>query len=345
MITPNDIGFYKALDMTYSPTSGGRMSNNPIVSNVLRSLFNDVDYSELQAGTNIKRKLFVKNSNTDNLGAHNPLLFLGRAPSTTAREFLILGTQTNILSAVGASPRRYGCCNISQAVTAGDTIVKVVTPSVSYNLFQVGDTVVITSRSTPAKVSSDPLETDVPLEVKKITAVSYSGDAATITVDSAFDNPYPLSRVNGSTTYYSRVAGCITQDVIRAKLAYTSKVSTAGTFDETLSLADNTAAIQQTITLTFTSPVAYTAVGDTLGSLGTGSVSTNFSPVNPTLSRPYFLLAATSFGGVWAAGDTLTLTMTPAAIPLWAELLVPSGSTAVDIETFRLWVMFNTGSN
>jgi len=345
MITPNDIGFLKAVDMTYSPTSGGRMSNNAITSNTLRNLFADVDYSELQAGTNIKRKLFVKNSNTDNLSAHNPLLFLGKTPTSTAREFLILGTQTNTLSGVGTSPRRYGCCNISQAVAAGDTIVKVTTPSVSYNLFQVGDTVVITSRSTPAKVSSDPLETDVPLEVRKITAVSYSGDTATITVDSAFDNPYPLSRVNGTTTYYSRVASCITQEVIRAKLAYTSKASTAGTFDDSLSLADNTAAIQQTITLTFTSPTSYAAVGDTLGSLGTGSVSTNFSPINPTFSRPYFLLAATSFGGTWVTGDTLTLTLSPASIPVWLELLVPSGSTAVELEMFRLWVIFNSGSN
>ena len=66
--------------------------------------------------------------------------------------------------------------------------------------------------------------------------------------------------------------------------------SVGGTYDHTNFpiLAHNTGSIEQNITFDpFTSSTAFTLVGDTLGSLGSGNISgVNCAPNNPAVGDP-----------------------------------------------------------
>jgi hypothetical protein len=84
--------------------------------------------------------------------------------------------------------------------------------------------------------------------------------------------------------------------------------------------------MEDTITITMTSASNFSASGAYYGSMGTGSVSADFSPVNPDTGQPYFTLAADGWGGTWQAGDTIVCDIHPSAIPVLMCQEIPEES-------------------
>ena len=84
--------------------------------------------------------------------------------------------------------------------------------------------------------------------------------------------------------------------------------------------------VEQTWTLTFTDATNYTVVGDTLGSVGSGTTAADFAPSNPAVSKPYFTLESAGWGGTWAAAQTIVFQTHPNAIPIWETRVVPAGA-------------------
>jgi len=160
-------------------------------------------------------------------------------------------------------------------------------------------------------------------EFATIDSVSWSTDQATIGLTTGLTHGY-LSAT--PTT----ISSCIESATLETSTDNWIESSTGGTYDEAGSPVtnDNLGGIEQTWTLTFTSTTDFSVVGDVVGSIGTGSVSTNFTPVNATFAQPYFSLLSAGWGGSWAVNDTLVFQTHPAAQPFFCELIVDAGTAS-----------------
>ena len=87
----------------------------------------------------------------------------------------------------------------------------------------------------------------------------------------------------------------------------------------------NAGAISERWALIFTSSTAFRLVGESTGQIATGDINSNFSPINPATSVPYFTILATGWGSGWSTGNVLRLNTTGANGPVWAaRAVIPS---------------------
>lgn len=299
--------------------NGGRMSPAQIVSGVKNNLFPDVSQAERTSGSVKWRKAFIHVASAQDTALLNTKVFLDAL--TPAGDFVLFqpGTHTDTQDAITGRP--YGIGTLAAALSSGATQVQVVCEHPSYDTlqpFRVGDTIRISDRPATGGTGNE--------EFVTISAVSYSGGVATIDFSPALANAYATSNTVVSTVY---PAG----DVI-ASVSGIAVSSASGTLDATNGnlVAPNRSAIADTFTVTFTSATAFSASGVVSGILGNGSITADFSPLNSAFGGPYFTLKAAAWGGTWQAGDSVTFTTTPAAIPVWYRREVPAGtaSTAND---------------
>lgn len=59
----------------------------------------------------------------------------------------------------------------------------------------------------------------------------------------------------------------------------------------------------------------FDCIGENLGKVGTGSINTDFAPINPVSGKPLFMLPALGWGGSWPAGRVLRLNVVGAITP------------------------------
>jgi len=93
-----------------------------------------------------------------------------------------------------------------------------------------------------------------------------------------------------------------------------------------------------TVTITDGSTGAFDVTGDTLGSVGSGNISSDFEPINPDFSTAYFKLLAAGWGGTWNTGDTLVFETHPSAAPVWEVYTVPANTPSLTGEYIDLAV-------
>ena len=151
-------------------------------------------------------------------------------------------------------------------------------------------------------------------------AFFYTGNVATIELADQVANAYGVANTFG--------AGCIYEDEVRCSFDNWNENSSAGTYDETTypPVLFNDGTVEEDWTLTFTSGSSFAVSGAYYGSLGTGSVGVDFSPINPDTGQPYFTIRAAGWAGTWASGDMVSFTTHPSAIPVLLENEVPAGT-------------------
>lgn len=59
----------------------------------------------------------------------------------------------------------------------------------------------------------------------------------------------------------------------------------------------------------------FECIGEHLGNVGLGNLTTDFSPINPVSGKPYFTLPAIGWGGSWAAGNVFRINTVGAITP------------------------------
>lgn len=150
---------------------------------------------------------------------------------------------------------------------------------------------------------------------------SYSGNTATVHLENAVANSFGTANTYG--------AGCIYVGEVKTSFESWSENSSSGTYDENNypPVLFNDGAERDTFTLQFTSATNFDCTGSNLGSLGSGSISADFSPSNPYTGEPLFTIRSAGWGGTWASGDTVSFTTNPSAIPIWLKEVVPSGTS------------------
>jgi hypothetical protein len=299
--------------------NGGRMAASQAVSGVKNNLLPDVTASERAAGATKWRKAFVHVASAVDAALLNVRLFLDAL--SPGDDFITFhaGTQTDTEDQVTA--RGYGIGTLNVAAGAGAESIQVLCENLAaytaLEPFRVGDTVRISDRPSLGGAGNE--------EWKTLTGVTYGGSYATL----AFAGS-PLANAYG--TAGTLVSSVMELASVAAAFSGWSETSAAGTYAEGAAgnvVVHNKGAIQQIWTLTFTSPTAFTASGDTVGALAAGAIGADYAPLNPATGTPYFTIKAAGWGGTWAINDTVSFTAAPAAVPLWYRRQVPAGANSM----------------
>jgi hypothetical protein len=261
--------------------------------------------------------VFIHVVNDEGLALLAPKIYVAAPTKGDDRVTIFAGTYTNTQSGITGTEQQYGSGTLNTNVSQGATTCAVLVEGPADDIFKAGMTVRISDRQTVDSIGNEQF-------LVLASDASYAGAVATLT----FTTPLSYNFSTASPTYVSSVYA---PPDVQASIADFALVSAAGTFD---SIAhpiqpNNVGSIEQLWTVTFTSSTSYTVTGDTVGSVGPGTVGTNFVPANPAFSKPYFVLPSAGFGGTFAAGNTLQFRTHPAAVPVWYRRVVPPGATSI----------------
>jgi hypothetical protein len=324
-------------------SNGGRISFADAGDDVIHDLIDSITAAQREAGATLWYKAFKRIANVDSLSVADSWLYLADVlTSTDMTARLAAGTFTDTEADI-SSPRLYGAGTLDTAVLAGDSAIIVNTiDGAADTIFQVGDWVAITDLADDSDATGH-------IEFHQIATagVSWAGDQATINIDGTLKYAYATSRSVSGATVKTRIASCIKVAGIAGVVSNLVKTSANGTVDNTGANAIVVHGIggpTQNITYDFTSSTAFTITGDTLGSLGTGNITTTTAPNNAAVGYPYYTNPAGFWGGTWLTGDRVTFRIDPPALPFWIRLKIPAGAGPVSIERVKTWLSYYRAS-
>lgn len=98
----------------------------------------------------------------------------------------------------------------------------------------------------------------------------------------------------------------------------------------------NNGNIQERWALVFTSTTDFRCIGEYSGQIGTGSVNTDFAPINPVTSVPYFKVKKEGWGSGWASGNVLRFNTIAATYPVWVIRTVKQSEPTVLSDQFQI---------
>jgi hypothetical protein len=324
-LATTDIIFRTAAVQNDTAGNGGRMGATALADNVKNALFPDVRQAERLAGSEKWRKLFIHFAPAD-LSQALDVRVIPYDP-TPAGDWVVVypATQTDTQSAMtGALPSRaYGVAMLDIGPTAGATVLTVDLEAGAPAIFAAGDTVYITDKAAIGAAAGNEEYATV------ATAAAPSGGTQVVTLGAPLANSY------GSG---ARLASVLAPGDVLPTLSGQAVVSAAGVLNAGLVTLYPRSTVADTWTLTFTSASAFTASGSATGAVGSGTVGGSFGPNNANFGGSYFTLGAGALSGTFAAGDTVTFTTAPAAIPLWLRRAVPAGTLTYASNRFTLAV-------
>lgn len=312
-ILASDVKWKSSVTVNDTSGNGGRMTQTVIPSGVKNNLFPDVPKSERDAGSVKYRKVFIDVGNIDDHALVDAKVFVDMPTSGQDGVHIMAATFSDTQADIDASYKEHAAAMITESTAQTSTTIQVALDAADTQPFTIGDTVRITSRPS---VDASGFEGYFIL-----TAVNYTPSTAQLTLNN------PVGVVLGA--YGARVANLITVNEVTAGHVNLIKTSASGHFDAGFLTVYSLGAVHQTISLTFTSATAYSVQGDVSGVIGNGTVGAAFEPLNPATSTEMMRIGSQAWSGAWAAGDTLTFEMRPAAIPLWYKRIVPAGATEV----------------
>jgi hypothetical protein len=307
---------YKSKVVTNDTTNGGRMSSDQVVSGVVQNVWPHVTKAERAAGSTLYRKLFDKAANDDDETLINPIYFLDG--DTQGEDWIVFapGTQTDTVADMSIS-RWYGSGELKTAVSAGvDTILTVVMKdaSIANTIGLAQDTIVLNSKLTPDAASGY-------LDLVEVTnaSPSVSDNEVTFTLTAAVAHSFDAGTKVCAAFVASEDLECsITKDTDANSL-----------FDETEVVLDNIGTTRQTITFTFTSETAFTVAADDMTGLSSGSTASEYVVTNTDFSKPVITVPTSAWVGTPSSGNTVVITISPAAQPLWQKRVVPSSCASL----------------
>jgi len=360
-VVASEMKLKKSYTVMNGGTNGGVLGTSIITSGVRHGIFPRVSRSERTLGVTRHRKVFLMNENNSQEIANGALVYLNFPSTAGDRFYLALGTQTDIETNILATPPDWtGCGKLNANVTAGATSIQVLMENSDF-VFPANSILHISSNYKTAQtaaagvtpgasvaysggvwglsahngntmypngiwmdnnvvVTEDGTGHEEWLQVAAVAPYSYAGNVVTIQLASPVVDSY--------TTIDTWVGGCVGNTDVVATTSTYSKSSTGGSYNDVgfPVVPYNRGCIEDTITITFTGSGSYSASGSNAGALGSGTVSSAFSPVNPLTSSAYFTIPVGFFTGSWIAADTLTFKTHPSAIPIWLKEVVPAGT-------------------
>lgn len=227
-------------------------------------------------------------------------------------------------------------------VSIADNQGKLLAPA-QYSLDKAAGTVTLASPfsaidSTGAQLSL-PLTLSHRVEdMAALGAVSVGGELKLIT---QLNHDYPLegSFVSGAVhfgTLQARVSDIYDMKTDNGLFAPEGSESAAAEYDSINFpiLIANRNAVEDKWKIKFTSATAFQCFSQKRGLVGSGSISSDFSPLNPHTQEPYFTIRKEGWGGGWITSNVLGFTTKAAAAPFWAiRTVLPSNLPAPKDQT------------
>lgn len=322
-ISSSQMVFRKPDTVSDSASNGGVMTFNQIVSGVKNNLWNDIFESERLAGSTKYRKMFMQvnnnEANGDNVGLDlvAPRLFIETRTPGDDTVTIFLGTQSDTQSAISGSEDKFGMGTLVNTVSDGVSQIVVNVEDIGGSeaiLFRDGEKIRISDKTSISDSGNNE-------EYHTITGTpTVLANEVTIDIVGSLANGYAAG---------AKVSSVIEPGDVQAAISGYSLTSTSGTHSDAGIATDQTGTVQDTWTVTFTSATAFDVVGAATGSVGSGTVGSDFSPTNNDTGGNYFRLLSTEWGGTFAPAETVVFTTSPAAIPIWVRRDVPAGATTL----------------
>lgn len=316
--TESELKFFHCEERSSLPTNGGRLSTTEIISAAMNNVWPHVLRAERDNGSTLLRKLALK-IHQDGNGTLATTEFCIDGPTLgDDRIILFGGTATDTQADITGSERQYCAGGLVNPITAGSsTIVFAVKHADDLAGVDVGDDIRLTDKLTPASTSGN-------VEYHTVATKSVSGLQITITTESPIANNYAAYSAGSG----GKVGVIYPAGETRASNGTIVKTSAAGAFNSGSFplLWNNMGADEHEVSHEFTDNSGnFTAISDRFGSLGSGNISADWSPLHPTWNKPLYTIELETWEGTWAAGDTLVIPLHAAAAFAWEKRSVPVG--------------------
>lgn len=314
--------------VVYKPLTNGRCSATSIPSGLVQGVFPHVTSSQRVAGLVTDVKTFWGLKNSDNGPLVDPEIYHDK-PTTSLDDFIVMWLSAQRTTGAGLAAEMAAADLVGTAMLAADIAIDALTfdvtvkhadllPGGTYDIFKAGYKVKVCSHT-------DALAADGAEETKTISGTpTFSGLTVTITVAESFFAAFTADGI-------ARVSSMLSPGDTETTITTLVKTSASGTTDEGTYpiILDNYGTVEEDWTLDFTDATHFTLSGDTLGAVGSGVIGTDFSPVNPDVSRAYLTIESEMLGGTWLAGDEITFTTHPARVPIGQRRIVPAGASSL----------------
>ena len=103
-------------------------------------------------------------------------------------------------------------------------------------------------------------------------------------------------------------------------------------------VVSNRGAIEERWALIFTGSTEFRVIGESVGQIAIGNLTSNLAPNNPETNAPYFRLPAAGFGAGWSAGNVLRFNTSAANYPIWMARTVLQGPASADRDAFQVQI-------
>lgn len=319
-----DLVLLKSVTISDADANGGRASFTQVTSNVLGNMFSNVTQAQRTAGATKYRKFFFHNKNSLNETAATSRVWIS-ARSLGGDYFrLKAGTDTDTQAEADDYTSWLGTGYLSSSLATDATTITAIfdTNNGVYN-------------SSIVRLSDNSGGEEF-LTVKSSGGVTWNGNTATIVTTTGARSTYPSGQ-------NITISGVVALGDIVAATSDWAETSASGTYDETTYpvAVNNIGTVTDTWTLTFTAATTFTVSGTNVGSVGSGSTGSNFSPINANAGTGdyYFQILSAGWGGTFVTGDTITFTTTHSSAGFWVKEVVPTGcaSYSSNVVRFKLY--------
>lgn len=361
----SDIKFYKSSVITNDTTNGGVISANEITDNIINNLFPDLTDAERTAGGTRYRKLFTKNTNSNDIAIEGVAAYIG-CPSFAGDAMLIkAGTDTDTQAAADdyTSWSSAGTLNAGVSAAATELVVNFETAAGVYDddvirikqqkisigsvvgVFTAGEKIAGGTSGKIGLVSNAQatyliVTFDAGLAVGDVITGQTSGATANITAKETLSEFATVDTVSWGSSQATitltagiannYLAGCVISGMLAlADLEPTSsgwtETSAAGTYNE--SSYPLVLYNIGSVSDYFTLELSSASAFTVTGTVsGLIGSGTTAGDFQPVNGTSYYMkIAAAGWGGMWANGDTITFTTKQAANGVWIKEVWAAG--------------------
>lgn len=100
----------------------------------------------------------------------------------------------------------------------------------------------------------------------------------------------------------------------------------------------NTGAITERWVVQFTGASTFQVIGEHVGVIAVGNITTDCAPINPASGDPYFSIPALGWGSGWAAGNILRFNTIGALFPVWISRTIQQGPATSQNDSFTVLI-------
>ena len=113
-----------------------------------------------------------------------------------------------------------------------------------------------------------------------------------------------------------------------------------GTYNDILAplAVTNKGAVTEKWALRFTNTTTFDVIGEHVGTISSGTIATDTSPLNPATGSPYFTIKGIGWGSGWAVGNVLRFNTVGALFPVWIVRTIQQGPESVINDKFTILV-------